>query len=258
MNVIKMEDVLFYFAMKYNGDFDLMSEALNNKEKVNQLLFYRFKQLCGDCKYITIMDDRYPESLKNINKPPLVVFYLGDLNLLKEKIYYIKGGNTNRRDVLKTIDKLLNYLHSKNIVVASDYEKGIDIHIHEYLKENKMKNILYVPYIQQEHEIDSFCNIKDKGRLVISTRFFNADWNMADANFLMGLSCKLILSEIKHSPDFEKEIIEICYFATKQNVSIFCIPVSPFEERQGTNILIQNGANLLRTGFDLFKEDCNQ
>lgn len=38
-----------------------------------------------DCQYITIFDDEYPDELKEINCPPFVLFYRGNINLLKEK-----------------------------------------------------------------------------------------------------------------------------------------------------------------------------
>lgn len=38
-----------------------------------------------DCQYITIFDVEYPDELKEINCPPFVLFYKGNINLLKEK-----------------------------------------------------------------------------------------------------------------------------------------------------------------------------
>lgn len=78
-----MRDILIYFSLKYNGDFNKIYEALNVKEKTNQDLATELFRDYGNTKAITIVDENYPEILKGMNSPPFVLFYEGNLELLR-------------------------------------------------------------------------------------------------------------------------------------------------------------------------------
>lgn len=77
--MVNMRDVLLYFALKYDGNFPNIYDALQNKELVDWELFEELKDDC-QFNYVTIVDQNYPEFFKNpeINCPPFVLFYLGD------------------------------------------------------------------------------------------------------------------------------------------------------------------------------------
>ena len=42
-----------------------------------------------DEKYVTVMSEDYPEVLKGTNCPPIVMFYEGNMDLLKEEVYQL-------------------------------------------------------------------------------------------------------------------------------------------------------------------------
>ena len=65
-----MNDILAYFAIKYNGDWDEIYSAINRKEKVDLEEKFILLSKCG--KYITLLDNEYPSKLKGIYKPPFV------------------------------------------------------------------------------------------------------------------------------------------------------------------------------------------
>lgn len=78
-----MKDVLLYFAMKYDGDFRKMFHAIEKKESVDKQLLNEYKKQVKH-KYVTIVDQRYPEYLKKVECPPIVLFYKGNLKLIDE------------------------------------------------------------------------------------------------------------------------------------------------------------------------------
>lgn len=41
-------------------------------------------------QHITLLDDKYPNYLKNVECPPFVLFYEGNLNLIKDRTSAIK------------------------------------------------------------------------------------------------------------------------------------------------------------------------
>ena len=71
-----MENVLLYFALKYQGDFNLIYQAIVNKEKVNHEQLLEWKERLK-CSYTTMISEDYPAMLKEISAPPFVLFYYG-------------------------------------------------------------------------------------------------------------------------------------------------------------------------------------
>ena len=72
--------LLIYLAVKYKGDLDKMLFALQSKDidipyekalKVSQSL---------SCHTLTYLDYDYPQKLKEVYRPPLVLFYYGDIS----------------------------------------------------------------------------------------------------------------------------------------------------------------------------------
>lgn len=82
-----MKHILIYFVRKYNNDWDKIYKALFTKEKV---LLEDIKQmeawvLCDPFnKVITIIEEEYPEELKQIDKPPFAVMIDQEGNIITE------------------------------------------------------------------------------------------------------------------------------------------------------------------------------
>ena len=70
-------DELIFYAVKYRGDYNKVLCAIHNQEKM--IVKYNVNA-------ITILDEDYPECLKDLKYPPFVLFYKGNKNLLKENM----------------------------------------------------------------------------------------------------------------------------------------------------------------------------
>ena len=92
---MNMNDLVLYFAIKYDGDFNRIYEALLNKEKFDGETLCKMKEQL-DCQYISIFDEKYPLGLRKINCPPFVLFYKGNINLLNEKKLCLITPESNR------------------------------------------------------------------------------------------------------------------------------------------------------------------
>lgn len=77
------QDFLLYFALKYDGDFDKIVDALNAKERFS-LQEYNAMIKTKQYKHVTALNENYPEFLKLVECPPLTLFYQGNLELLEE------------------------------------------------------------------------------------------------------------------------------------------------------------------------------
>jgi DNA processing protein len=81
---LKGRDIIVYLAVKYEGDWNKIYDAIKRKELVDeQLVLDTVSKIKS--KYTTIVDQDYPESLKKIYKPPFVLFYNGNLYILNNR-----------------------------------------------------------------------------------------------------------------------------------------------------------------------------
>lgn len=76
--------------MKYEGDFEKILSVLKNNEEIDMIMMREYK---GQIKheYVTIIDDNYPQCIKLMNFPPMILFYKGNLRLIDidlPKSYY--------------------------------------------------------------------------------------------------------------------------------------------------------------------------
>lgn len=81
---MKMRDLLGYFAYKYNGNYGKILKAIEGNEYVSsKQIELMYKKL--DYDFFTLIDDDYPEMLKRVDNPPIVMFYKGDISLINEE-----------------------------------------------------------------------------------------------------------------------------------------------------------------------------
>ena len=80
-----MEDLLLYFAMKYEGDFRKMYVAITTKESIDNEILREYKKQVKH-KYVTVMNHNYPEYFKSKNCTPIVLFYKGNLELIDKDL----------------------------------------------------------------------------------------------------------------------------------------------------------------------------
>jgi hypothetical protein len=122
-----MEQVLLYFTLKYKGNWDKIYDALDKKERVNQADLDAVSAKIVGCKYLTVLDVAYPNSLRQSYRPPFVIFYKGDISMIY-KTYDTVGviGDITKADAARigkdkfiaaTIDKTLEGV--SNIVLTT-------------------------------------------------------------------------------------------------------------------------------------------
>lgn len=72
------DEIVFALAMKYDNDLEKVAEAMmNNKVMQTDELFGYINS--ANEKYVTHNSSDYPRVLKVVDKPPVVVFYDGNL-----------------------------------------------------------------------------------------------------------------------------------------------------------------------------------
>ena len=132
--------LLIYLAVKLQGDYDKMLLAIHNDDypvtydealKVYEAL---------PCKVVTLLDYEYPERLKCIWHPPLVLFYYGDISLLNKRCIATVGSREYSEYGKECTEKILNQLIKGNVLV-SGLARGIDTIAHETAIKNGARTI---------------------------------------------------------------------------------------------------------------------
>ena len=111
---------LIAYAYKYHGDYFKIVKAIEETEEIEEVF---------DKNALTILDDNYPEELKELRYPPFVLFYKGNLDLLKKEKIGIVGSRIPCDYALEAT-RLLT-LKNNNKVIVSGLAKGIDGKAHE-------------------------------------------------------------------------------------------------------------------------------
>ncbi|MGI6713563.1 MAG: DNA-processing protein DprA [Bacilli bacterium] len=130
--MIKARELLVYLAIRYQGDFDKILEAIRRKEKIEE---EKVKEALKTikCSYCTLLDDDYPASLKQVYKPPLVLFYYGDwslVNTVKDRIAVI-GTRKPTAYGERMTKKIVTDLVTMGQVIVSGLALGIDTIAHQ-------------------------------------------------------------------------------------------------------------------------------
>ena len=135
------QDILFYFAFFHQGDWNKIYESIRNKERVDEEKLAHFKEI-NHYSYITLLDKDYPEGLKQVYMPPYVLFYEGDLNLLKSEKRIAVIGTRKMTDYGEEMTEFfVNGLVKKDYVIVSGLAKGIDGKAHRVCLEKEGKTI---------------------------------------------------------------------------------------------------------------------
>ena len=164
--VFDMRYYLLVMVSQHNGNWDLVIQDIQNKREITSEEVQKFKSETGS--FVSLIDQDYPERLKQSYKPPLVVFYDGDFNVIKEAKHLITVINEFRATLYATetiqnicsglIDKctfvvpfgaknnneLIKYLLSKGASIVAVLDRGIGIdnaedkELYQTLKDNQV------------------------------------------------------------------------------------------------------------------------
>jgi DNA processing protein len=247
-----MEEILLYFAIKYQGNFKDIYRAISEKEEFNKEELERYKANMK-CSYTTIISDDYPERLKHIACPPFVLFYYGDLSLTTKKTLGVIGMRNNTYYGKKATEYFVNELAKRNYVIVSGLAYGIDSIAHKQCIESNGQTIAVlgcgIDYCYPKENRDIYQIIK-QGHLLISEYPFHTPprkWQFPSRNRLIaGFSLGVLVTEARLKSG---TMITVGY-ALEQGKEVMCVP-EKYDESDGCNSLIQQGAKLVKNIEDI-------
>ena len=254
---MNIHDILTYLAIIHEGNWDEIYKTIREKKVVldEEIVQKEVKKL--KCKSVTIMDGEYPEYLKEVCKPPFVLFYYGDISLLKDRDKHISviGARECSEYGVNATKKIVKDLANEYVIV-SGLAKGIDRVAHETAINNGGKTIAVlgcgIDKCYPEENKDIYKIIKENhlliseypGKALVSSSQFPLR-----NRIVAHLSKCLVVTEAKMRSGTSITV----KFALCGGVDVCCVPYPVFEESL-CNALIKEGAALVENGNDVIDE----
>lgn len=195
--------------------------------------------------FFTIDDEIYPESLKNISNPPKKIYYLGNLELLKNDRFISVVGTRNNSSYGKLCcENIVKKLVQSNVVIVSGFAIGIDTIAHKTALEKKAKTIAVVAsgldIVYPASNINLWKQMEEEG-LILSEFDFGVKpfrTNFPRRNrIIAGLSRATIVIESKEKGGS----LVTADLALEEGRDVYAVPADIFSENsKGCNNLIRD------------------
>ncbi len=124
---MKARELILYLCCKYDGDWQRLYSAIKAKEKVLSDDVEDFARKFTS-PFVTIVDNDYPESLKSCYQPPFLLFYKGNLNLIKDwkRCVTIVGSREAKSYGMEMSRQIATDVAKEGYSIVSGLARGID------------------------------------------------------------------------------------------------------------------------------------
>lgn len=251
--------VLIYLAIKYNGDYSKIVAALQMHEDLG-VTPDEIENVCNNvkCKVMTILDHDYPMKLKCSFRPPIVLFYYGDITLLYDSNhkYGVVGSRKCTEYGADVTDMFVSEMASGTVLV-SGMARGIDTIGHLTQINNGGRTIAVlgsgIDNCYPPENLKLYEELKKK-HLVISEypgMSEPAGFHFPIRNrIIAALSDALLVPQIMSHQSGTMTSINIMLSMGKP---VFVVP-TPFKEGAVNNELLGEGAFCPKDGKDILKQ----
>ncbi|GGJ92609.1 DNA processing protein DprA [Lentibacillus kapialis] len=208
---------------------------------------------------ITVVDDNYPFVLKTIKDAPLVLYAIGNMQLMEQHpLLSVIGTRRPSNDAKAKMQQYVLPLIQDNWTIVSGMAAGIDSYAHQFAIQYDGKTIAVMGsgfnHIYPKQNTRLFSQIADKGLLLSEyppdtppERFHFPERN----RIISGLSFGTFVIEATKKSGTLITVDQ----ALDQGRDVYALPGSPLTPHtEGCHIMIQDGAKLVRNVNDI-RED---
>ncbi|MBQ4072787.1 MAG: DNA-processing protein DprA [Clostridia bacterium] len=209
-------------------------------KQINDIISLTKEKHCG---FIIRGDAEYPEALEEIDVPPAILYYKGDVGLLKTNCLGVVGTREPSRYGRDYTEKFVEVLAKCSLTIVSGMARGVDSVAHRTALQNDGKTIAVlgcgIDIVYPANNVQLYDDIARDG-LIISEYPIGTPslaYNFPERNrIISGLSRGVLITEagIKSGSLITAE------YAIKQNRELFVIPSALNSPRgQGSNLLLK-------------------
>ncbi len=212
-----------------------------------------------EIKFITENNTTYPSQLREIKSAPFILFYLGDIELLKKKQLAVIGTRRYSEYGKMVVEKIIPAIAQAGIIITSGMAQGIDTISHLATISVNQPTIAVLgagitTTQQNNYAQKTISNILAHNGLIISEYhpFATATKYTFPARnrIVSGLSLGTLVIEAGKKSG---TMITVNY-ALEQNREVFAIPGNIFSDRStGTHHLIKEGAQIVTSANDILE-----
>jgi len=246
-----MDIILLYFSLKYKGDWNKIYAALEKKERIepHEIKALEKRVEKENIKYFTILDPNYPDSFKTCYKPPFVLFYKGNKELLKNNELYFITGDTNKSEhVTNNIKQILD--KANKLKMINSLHKGVEELVYEKWPEKSNTIFVCANSINKPDSAIDIMNVSLKDNLILSEYYDNEHVTKSTLRARNRLLVALSKSIILISSSTKSWTNNLVTHALNAGKEIYCMPDDP-RNLSGNTKLIKEGANLITSFQDL-------
>ena len=261
LNILALLD----YQSKQEKSLSLRDMAVASKCKNPILFMEKYKSLdskslrkvFNQYPSISILDDEYPMELKNCYNPPVLLFYQGNVDLLKRPKMAVVGARTASQTGTKSVQKIVSELGNQ-FVIVSGLARGIDTSAHISALKNGGATIavigcgLDVNYPKENKLLQEYLG---KNHLILSEYAVGEaplKFHFPERNrIIAGLSQGVIVAEAK----MRSGSLITCERALEEGRDVFAIPGNILDGKSdGCHHLIKEGAKCITSGMDVLSE----
>lgn len=216
-----------------------------------------------DCniKIITLLSEDYPESLKNIDSPPFVLYCKGDISLLKSKCFAVVGTRRVTNYGRTVTENFIKGLVESGFCIVSGLSSGVDTVAHETALKNNGKTISVLAggfnYIYPPTNYNLAKDIEKRGLLITEckpSQKAEPYYFPVRNRIIAGLSKGVLITEA----DEKSGSMYTKNYAIENNIEVYAVPGNITSKLSaGCNRIIANGQAKLVLELNDILEDFN-
>jgi len=250
--------------------FQLTSHELKNtgikQEAINQIKSFDWSIVDKDLKWlgnegnhiVRIIDSSYPDILKEIPNPPVIIYVKGNVDVISHPQIAITGSRSATSVGKKTAESFAFSLSGVGLSIVSGLGLGIDTSAHEGALLNNSFTVgvlgTGLDRVYPASNRDLALKIIKTGALIsefpLGTQAVGANFPLRN-RIISGLSVGVLIVEAAK----ESGSLITAKLAIEQNKEVFAIPGSIHNPlSKGCNQLIKEGAKLADTVEDIYEE----
>ena len=209
--------------------------------------------------YFVFEDEKYPYMLKNIDNPPSVLYYKGDLKSCNlERTLAVVGSRRATRYAKEALEKIISEFQNTDICIVSGLATGIDTTAHVAALENNLKTIGVIAsgfdYTYPAANKDLYNRIENGCGVVLSEyypTFQPIKFRFPQRNRIVsGLSYGTLVAEAS----LKSGALITANLTLEQGRELMCIPgLITNPNTEGIYKLLKNGASLVTCADDILE-----
>jgi len=209
-------------------------------------------------KVVTLVDPEYPQLLREIDDPPLVLYIRGDVSFDPARAIAVVGTRRSTRYATIVAGRLASQLAMKGISVVSGLAAGTDAAVHQGVLDVAGHTIAVmgcgVDRVYPKRNQEIYDGVVETGSVISEyppgTR--PAKWTFPQRNRIIAGLCRGVV--VIQAPERSGALIT-ARLALEQGRDVFAVPGNITNRTsEGSNRLIRDGAKLVMSVDDILDE----